>query len=69
QSNGLSSFSAEIFNRWGVKVYTWTDPLKGWDGRNTGGTEMSAGTYYYLINATGVDGVKYAEKGFITLIR
>ncbi len=61
---GIESFSGVIFDRWGKKVFEWSDPAKGWDGKNA-----KDGVYYYVIKATGVDGQKYDEKGNVTLIR
>ncbi|HVA98240.1 MAG TPA: gliding motility-associated C-terminal domain-containing protein, partial [Bacteroidia bacterium] len=60
---------AEIFDRWGIKLYEWNTLNGGWDGRTTGGVEVPAGTYYYLIKAMGFDGKQYVEKGYLTLIR
>ncbi|HVA97956.1 MAG TPA: gliding motility-associated C-terminal domain-containing protein, partial [Bacteroidia bacterium] len=69
QSSGISTFDAQIFDRWGIKLYEWNNPLSGWDGKIKSGDDAPDGTYYYLINATGVDGKKYTEKGFLTLLR
>ena len=61
---GLESFSGVIFNRWGKKMYEWTDPSNGWDGKN-----CKDGVYYYVIKGKGVDGQDYNEQGHITLAR
>lgn len=66
---GLVSMDAEIYNRWGEKIYQWHSVSGGWNGRTTAGLPASAGTYYYMIRATGVDGKEYFEKGAFTLIR
>lgn len=66
---GLKKLDAEIFNRWGQKEYEWHSPLGGWDGRTASGLKAADGTYYYIINAEGVDGEKYFEKGSFMLIR
>ncbi|MBL0048552.1 MAG: gliding motility-associated C-terminal domain-containing protein [Bacteroidetes bacterium] len=63
-SPGIESFSGVIFDRWGKKVFEWSDPNKGWDGKNA-----KDGVYYYVIKATGVDGHQYDEKGNVTLLR
>ncbi|MCF8276136.1 MAG: gliding motility-associated C-terminal domain-containing protein [Flavobacteriales bacterium] len=68
----IYDFRGEIFNRWGEKVYEWTQPLAGWDGRSTSGLELNSGTYFYVITAKGVDGEKvtdYKFNGDVTLIR
>lgn len=65
----LTEFKAQIFNRWGYKVYEWEDINEGWDGRNQSGQKLSSGTYYYIVTAVGQDGRVVEEKGFVELIR
>jgi gliding motility-associated-like protein len=68
--SGLESVKAEIYNRWGNKVYEWDGPNGGWDGRSTSGIALPDGVYYYIITAKGLDGVDYGTvKGTVTLIR
>lgn len=65
-------FEGVIYNRWGEKVFEWTQPLGGWVGRSTSGLELPEGTYFYTITAKGVDDDKvtdYELKGSVTLIR
>lgn len=64
----LRSFQMAVYNRWGNKIYTSTDPAKGWNG-NIGQREAAAGPYFYYIKAEGTDGKKYTKKGDINLIR
>ena len=63
----LLTFSGHLYNRWGRKVFAWTDPQKGWDG-TINGQPASPGVYFYVIQAEGSDGVKYRLKGDVTLI-
>ncbi len=81
----LKLFSGKIINRWGKVVYEWTDPRileKGWNGKlMNDGQDAPAGTYYYIISATGYDDKVYKGKinkgstdekmyyGFLTLLR
>jgi gliding motility-associated-like protein len=65
----IQSFSCLIFNRWGKKVYEWSDPATGWDGKLTSGGKAADGVYYYVIKAKGTDGVDYNEHGTVTLVR
>lgn len=68
----IYDFKGEVYNRWGEKVYEWTQPLGGWEGRTTSGLLLEAGTYYYVITAKGVDPEQdssYELKGSITLIK
>ena len=65
----LEEVKGEIFNRWGQKMFEW-DNVKGyWDGRTLSGSEAPDGTYFYIINAKGLDGEEYFKKGGFSLIR
>ena len=64
----LVRFKASIFNRWGLKLYEWTDPAQGWDGKK-GGKYVAPGVYFYVIEAEGSDGIKYKETGDINILR
>ena len=65
----LESVEAEIFNRWGLSMYSWNQVNGGWNGRTTSGTEVPDGTYFYIITAKGLDGTEYFKKGAFSLIR
>ncbi len=60
----VSAFNAQIFNRWGKKVYEWTDPKEGWDGSNA-----EAGVYYYIVQMTTLTGKEEELHGTITLLK
>lgn len=64
----LTRFKCWIFNRWGVEMYHWTDPSKGWDGKK-GGKYVAPGVYFYVIEATGSDGKPIKRKGSINILR
>lgn len=67
----LEDFHGVILNRWGRKVYEWSDPQGGWDGR-IHGKYANPGTYYYIITARGREKSnppKYVKKGALMLIR
>jgi len=64
----LIKFKCTIFNRWGTKLYQWTDPSKGWDGRYKG-RYVTTGVYFYVIEAEGSDGKKYKLGGDINIFR
>lgn len=63
----LLDFECHIFNRWGLKMATLTHPSQGWDGRYNG-KFVPSGVYFYVIKATGSDGVKYNKSGDINII-
>ena len=50
----IKEFHCWVYNRWGHKVYEWTDPAKGWNG-TIGGKPAAEGAYYYVIRALGTD--------------
>ena len=64
----LVDFHCWIFNRWGTCVCEFTDPGSGWDGTYKGRL-VDTGVYYYVVTATGSDGVKYKKRGDITILR
>lgn len=63
----IIEFHCEIFNRWGQRLATLTDPSQGWDGK-VGGKTVPSGVYFYVINALGSDGKKYKLSGDINVI-
>lgn len=67
----LVEFHAAVFNRWGKKLYEWTDPADGWDGtmNGHGGANAPDGAYYLVLNAKGADGLKYNYKKTINILR
>jgi len=64
----IVEFNCWIFNRWGSKMFHFTDPQKGWDG-TVNGRPASEGAYFYVIKARGADGIDYNLKGDINLLR
>ncbi len=57
-----------IYNRWGIKVYEFTNITDGWDGRTNAGEKCSVGVYYYIIKREDYkDQSTENTKGFIHL--
>lgn len=71
EATNLSQVSMVIIDRWGHVVYDVNSTTGNveWDGKNQRGAECAEGIYFYTIKATGTDGVKYDNKGTITLAR
>ena len=65
----ITTFSCKLYDRWGILIAEITKSNGTWNGRTTSGKEASEGVYYYVITATGEDGKKYDEKGYLQLIR
>ena len=69
KSVNLESIEGVIYNRWGQMMFSW-DHIKGyWDGTTLSGAEAPDGTYFYIIQAKGLDGEEYFKKGGFSLIR
>lgn len=64
----ILDFHAYIFNRWGQKLYEWTDINGGWDGTYHG-KPVKPGVYFVLVKARGADGTKYNIKRDVNLLR
>lgn len=59
------SYALQIFNRWGLKIFTSDDPARCWDGTFRG--EVLTGTYHYrLVVSNGGAGDKYL--GTVTVL-
>ena len=64
----IVEFHGYIFNRWGQKLFEWTDISKGWDGKYNG-SPCKDGVYYVLVKARGADGKEYNIRRDVNLIR
>lgn len=63
----LIDFECSIFDRYGNRLYHFTDPSKGWDGKYNGKV-VKPGVYFYVIEAKGADGKRYKNGGDINII-
>lgn len=63
----IVDFKATIFNRWGQKIYSWTDLDGEWDGR-WHGRRVKDGVYFLVVSARGADGRKYNLRRDINVI-
>ena len=64
----IVEFQATIFNRWGQRLYAWTDPAGGWDGKFHG-KDVAQGVYFVLVKAKGADGRKFNIRRDVNLLR
>ena len=65
----LKEIEVTIFDKSGKQVTKFNNPEVGWDGNYSNGREALAGTYFYVIFATGNENQKHQQGGTITLIR
>lgn len=64
----VASFQMEVFNRWGVKIFTTDNMDEGWDG-TFNGSPVPEGVYVYTASGIGFLGQFIERSGTITLIR
>jgi len=64
----ITEFHAYIYNRWGQKLFEWSDPSTGWDGTYKG-KPVKDGVYFCLVKAKGADGKTYNIKRDVNLLR
>ncbi|MBA3704707.1 MAG: gliding motility-associated C-terminal domain-containing protein [Bacteroidetes bacterium] len=66
----VKNTTATIVDKKGNTVFQSGDKWDGkWDGNNLKGEAAKEGIYFFIINAEGVDGKKYEQKGSINLTR
>lgn len=63
----IVSFEAAVFNRWGTKLYSWSDLSGGWDGTYNGSV-VRDGVYFLVVNAKGADGRKFNIRKTISVL-
>jgi gliding motility-associated-like protein len=64
----IVEFHAAIYNRWGQKLYEWSDVNDGWDGKYNG-KDVKDGVYYVQVKAKGADGQVFVIKKDVNLLR
>jgi len=48
--SGLNAKKVQIFNRYGIEVYSKTNYTNEWGGKTDSGNELPSATYYYVIS-------------------
>lgn len=69
EAANLKEVNVEIYDRWGINLFSWNSLQGGWDGKTKKGLEAPSGTYFYIINATTWHGKLLSKKGFFSLFR
>ncbi|HSY76476.1 MAG TPA: gliding motility-associated C-terminal domain-containing protein, partial [Bacteroidia bacterium] len=67
-ATSVKTYSIEIFNRWGQRVFSTDSPNIDWSGRSESGVMESDGIYYYIILATDYAGKNFKYDGYVQLI-
>lgn len=61
--NGISTFSIQIYNRWGQKEFESQDINDSWNGSGA-----HDGTFYYIIHAESINGTTFEKTGFLQML-
>lgn len=64
----IKSYTINVYNRYGEKLFSTIDMFNYWDG-NHQGKSMPVGAYFYVIEATTINDKKIKQSGSITLIK
>lgn len=65
----IKTLHADIYDRWGLKMFELNGPNSSWDGKTRSGEPASDGTYYYMLKAEAYDGKSYEQNGAFQLAR
>ena len=68
QGYGISTVKWNIYNRWGILVFTTSNKSTGWDGTYKGVLQPQD-VYQYILEVQMTDGTTFSKKGDITLLR
>ena len=63
----ITEFKCTVFNRWGNKVFEWTDATQGWNGK-IGNADAAEGVYYYILTFKNQCGA-VENHGTVTLMK
>ncbi len=70
QTKNLIEFKGQIFSsKSGEKVFEWTDPSQGWNGKINGNDDAPEGIYYFILKGKGKDGKLFVKKSNLYLKR
>ena len=64
----FTEYEFDVFNRWGLQVFTTNNVNQGWDGTNRG-VKQELGVYVYLVRFKTSKGEYMEFKGSVTLLR
>lgn len=65
---GITKLEVTVFDRWGEKLFTSNEQLKGWDGTYKG-VDLKEDVYPYQVSFNTLDGKKHTKTGHVTLLK
>jgi len=65
----LTLFEMKIFDRWGIEVYSSTEPEKGWDGTFNGGPAENGAYAWTMDIRSSTDVTIQRRTGSVMLLR
>jgi gliding motility-associated-like protein len=68
-AQNIKNLNAEIYNRWGIRINSFTGTNGFWDGTTIAGEKAPEGIYYITINADGMDKKTHHYSGYVQLVR
>lgn len=68
-SQGIQTFSCIFYDRYGIKVFEFSEITDQWDGSHfKSGKQCSDGVYFFRYNAVSTNGTSFEGDGSVTLI-
>jgi gliding motility-associated-like protein len=67
-TNNVVRLEAQVFDRWGLKVYEWDSLEGGWDGI-VKGNPVQADVYVYRVSTVDVNNKRETRIGHVSLVR
>lgn len=66
--NNIKTFQIQIFNRYGILMYSSQNLVENWDGTYKN-EQVPVGTYYYVLDAIDFDNNLIKKSGSVTILR
>lgn len=68
QAEGVLTVKVSVFSRWGKKIIDFDGLHSAWDGKTATGEKVDDGTYFYVIDATDLEGKKVQYQGSLSVL-
>ena len=67
-SYNVKDVKVQIYDRWGLKIVEWSDPIGSWDGK-LNGSPVQADVYVYRVSTVDVNEKREVRVGHVSLVR